>query len=1217
MRKNLLFIGLALSMLAVGCNNGPEEEPKKPSTGKNKVTVTANATLPEGLTWAEGDVYLVNGVEAPALGAEANGAQTVALTVTNPSETSPVLVLGPAALRTGLNEITIGDVQQYVSGGYDRSVRVLAGVAAESLPAQEGNKNDLVADVDLAFVQGVLTLPLTLEEGYTGEEPVAVESVALSTLNEEALCGVYTVSVSTVNDVIVPTIKAGETSSSVDLVCAEPVVLGAEAVDFNFVLPVGKYKGFQFVVTDTEDRKYVFSVESEVVIGVDATVLESVAYKVVDKAPATLNITIAESGIKWLDKDAVVCNNELSSEVAAEAVGTSSASFDFQAIAYPYSVFYPADLYAQVGTIRFRTDQPLVQDGYDRASLAMVGYSSTTDVTLTNLCGVMVLPVTNNFDADAITIKGIKLTSVGGEPLSGKYRINYLNGTISPVSVHDTLELVAPEDAPVVLQPGESTNVGIVVPAGKFAQGLVVDILSNIVTDPVTVSATGVEVRSGEESSLEAYVYAEVKIESINTPELLMEFAKNVNGGRYKKFVNENGEVLLGADIDMSGIADEDWAAIGTSEKPFDGIFNGQGHSIKNWKTTKSLFGYNAGTVKNVVIASSCEYTDVYEGTVNCGLVVSYNQSSGLVENCENNAPIKSTDVSKGEHRVGGVCGASYGTMKNCVNNGEISITSQKVANNMYIGGVVGYINTNASGKEALGTEFLVGCTNTASVTVNFPCQPKNAYVGGVLGSTQAAKAAEAVYQGVITGCKNTGDVLYHFDVLSSGTYANVGGVVGYSQADIIGCENEGAVTYTVPLSDLSVNGTRPAAGGVVACTMYSLKDCTNKGAVTVSGIWAAGTSGAAGAGGSHQILFGGVAAVVGNTAYKADYEATNCNNYGKVNVVAYGKTGGASQAYVAGVIAKATVPVANCHNYGELNLGTFAGESYLAGVIGHTNGTITNCTNNAKSVLKLIGISDTTKSVYLGGVVGRASAYPLTECVTNGPVQIEVDENSASPATLYTGGVAGYADISISDCVLNAPYSLTTYALSTSLRGAGVVGQVKTVSGYTITNCSTTEKASVTITTKNKKANYIAGVIGCGNNGVKDCTNRANVNVTITEALTSTDITYIGGVAGAQKEDMTGSYNYGNITADMCQSTAPLYVGGLLGRNNAATATLSDGTNSGNITITNAGYVSNINGLVGSCVDGATVADVCTSTGVITVNGAVQGADTPELPVE
>ncbi|MBR0393622.1 MAG: hypothetical protein IIX04_00765, partial [Alistipes sp.] len=464
MRKNLLFIGLALSVLAVGCNNGPEEETKKPSSGKKNVTVTVNATLPEGTTWAEGDVYLVNGVEAPALGAEANGLQTVALTVSNPSETSPVFVLGPAALRTGASEVTVGDVQKYVAGGYDRSVRVFAGYAAEALPVEEGNKNNLAADVTLACVQGVLTLPLTLDASYTGEAAVAVEQVTLTALNNEALCGVYSISAKAVGDDLVPVVSASNPKSSIDLVCDEPVVLGAEAVNFSFVLPAGEYQGFEVVVNDTEGRKYVFNLESALVVDPSApNVLEAVAYKVVEKAPATLNVTIAESGVVWAEGDAIVCNNELSSTVAAEAVGTSTAAFNLEAVAYPYSVFYPADLYAQVGTIRFRTDQPLVQNGYDRASLAMVGYSSTTDVTLTNLCGVMVLPVTNNFDADAITINGIKLTSVGGEPLSGKYRINYLNGTISPVSVHDTLELVTSEEhAPIVLNPGESTNIGIV-----------------------------------------------------------------------------------------------------------------------------------------------------------------------------------------------------------------------------------------------------------------------------------------------------------------------------------------------------------------------------------------------------------------------------------------------------------------------------------------------------------------------------------------------------------------------------------------------------------------------------------------------------------------------------------------------------------------------------------------------------------------------------------
>ena len=225
MRKNLLFIGLALSMLAVGCNNGPEEETKKPSSGKKNVTVTVNATLPEGTTWAEGDVYLVNGVEAPALGAEANGLQTVALTVSNPDSTSPVTVLGPAALRSGASEVTVGDLQNYVAGGYDRSVFVWAGGAAEALPVEETNKNNLTADVTLACFQGLLTLPLTLDASYTGEAAVAVEQISLTALNDEALCGVYGVSLTNVDGNLVPAIKASEPKSAIDLVCAEPVVV--------------------------------------------------------------------------------------------------------------------------------------------------------------------------------------------------------------------------------------------------------------------------------------------------------------------------------------------------------------------------------------------------------------------------------------------------------------------------------------------------------------------------------------------------------------------------------------------------------------------------------------------------------------------------------------------------------------------------------------------------------------------------------------------------------------------------------------------------------------------------------------------------------------------------------------------------------------------------------------------------------------------------------
>ena len=57
------------------------------------------------------------------------------------------------------------------------------------------------------------------------------------------------------------------------------------------------------------------------------------------------------------------------------------------------------------------------------------------------------------------------------------------------------------------------------------------------------------------------------------------------------------------ADIDLSGT---DWIPIGTVEKPFTGIINGNGYTIKNLKCKQGdqnyagLFGYSSGIIRNV-----------------------------------------------------------------------------------------------------------------------------------------------------------------------------------------------------------------------------------------------------------------------------------------------------------------------------------------------------------------------------------------------------------------------------------------------------------------------------------------------------------------------------------------------------------------------------------------------------------------------------------------
>ena len=80
-------------------------------------------------------------------------------------------------------------------------------------------------------------------------------------------------------------------------------------------------------------------------------------------------------------------------------------------------------------------------------------------------------------------------------------------------------------------------------------------------------------------------------------------FAAAVNtGSDLSAWQNERGEVVLMADMDMSGV--KQFVRI----ENFQGIFDGKGHAIRNWKTDKGFFGIVAqgSIVRNLVIAESC-----------------------------------------------------------------------------------------------------------------------------------------------------------------------------------------------------------------------------------------------------------------------------------------------------------------------------------------------------------------------------------------------------------------------------------------------------------------------------------------------------------------------------------------------------------------------------------------------------------------------------------
>jgi hypothetical protein len=644
----------------------------------------------------------------------------------------------------------------------------------------------------------------------------------------------------------------------------------------------------------------------------------------------------------------------------------------------------------------------------------------------------------------------------------------------------------------------------------------------------------------------------------------------------YSAWVSDDGEVKLGADLDLTGVTLDPITT-------FNGIFNGQGYALKNWVTARGLFAENKGVVKNVVIDASCTLTPAYNtsGDKNVAFVVENNGVLGTVSGCVNNGKVCVTDLSCAAHRTGGVVGVSYGMMNDCINYGTIDVTSPSVGNNQMVGGVVGYINTNASTKDALGKDFLTNCINYGEVKVLFHCQPKSVFVGGVLGATQMAKSSAAVYQGQIKNCINYGKVSYRFETLSSGTYGNVGGVIGYAQANMEGCDNHGEVSFTTPADDLNQGGTRPALGGVVGCNIFKTVDCNNYGKVFAEGVWAAGTQDNSGAGSQGGSTFAGVVGCTGvYNVYSEDYNVEDCHNYGEVEINNNCKIDGGTKGWHAGVVGYTTGNVKNCSNEGVVTIKHNVYENYSAGVVGETKGGVYNCSCNA-------------------------------------PVYAEAVNVSKAGGSLYFAGIVGYSTIVVENCHLNADFTAKTNNADGSLRFAGIAGQIKTASTrqQTITDCTVKEGVKLTFTTDNGKANYCGGIIGLANNGIGNCVNGGDIDITITEVFADDDITYVAGIAGAQQEDATGCTNNGDITVDMFNSTGLFYAGTIVGDNKKAASTLSACHNTGNLTIVNAGNTEFIGTYVGHNVDDTVVVDEasCTNTGVITVNGQPLGGGAAE----
>ena len=421
---------------------------------------------------------------------------------------------------------------------------------------------------------------------------------------------------------------------------------------------------------------------------------------------------------------------------------------------------------------------------------------------------------------------------------------------------------------------------------------------------------------------------------------------------------------LITADIKMSGT----WKPIGTYSVGFNGVLDGDGHTISGLKVsgskrdTLAFIAYlNNGTVKNLTISDST-FTARGDNSANVAAVVN-KCFKGTIENCHTTGSV----TVKGNGQTAGICAQqnSDSLLTDCTN--AATVTAKSAVGNA--SGIVAYtsspiINCSNSGTissdaDAAGIACnagggLSGCTNTGTITAGkgyaagIVCSfgdgalnssennasvtlencensgsvtSKEEIAGGIAASCCTGILRNCVNSGAINGAQYSGGIFAYFQPSAFGTAAEV--------FTVSGCSNSGSVTVTAASGNEPVGGICGQIYGG-SNTAFLFENCTNTGTIL--------TSGQKNVAGNH----GSAGGLIGSCRVKI-LELVSCSNSGSVTGVR--EAGGliGSMTVVDVDNREGTLFLAeNCENSGDVyvaNAGGLTSELDAGGMVG-SNGT-------------------------------------------------------------------------------------------------------------------------------------------------------------------------------------------------------------------------------------------------------------------------------------
>jgi hypothetical protein len=227
------------------------------------------------------------------------------------------------------------------------------------------------------------------------------------------------------------------------------------------------------------------------------------------------------------------------------------------------------------------------------------------------------------------------------------------------------------------------------------------------------------------------------------------------------------------------------------------------------------------------------------------GAVIGSNYNGGIITGCSNKGAISANTLQV--VRIGGIMGVlnKSGEVRNCVNEGTVTLTQEANANWQSAGGIIGFQEASKASTAAPALDNIIaGNTNKGAVTVtveNTTTHANKVAAGGILGegslalsvkdntNTAAVKvtnaAAGAVYAGGIYGAL----IKNKWAIETSGNVNT--GAVSASTSDNAAAMAGGVIGYIAPLSGSDANA--------VALTLSLEK---NTGAVTCANAAAAGS---------------------------------------------------------------------------------------------------------------------------------------------------------------------------------------------------------------------------------------------------------------------------------------------------------------------------------------------------------------------------------------